>query len=138
MPVYEFQCKCGLCFELRLPASKAMDPSFCPECSSLAKRKVGKPTSTYSVQNTDGTIRPQSTGFSGFDTDYDRVIGTDSKMKWIAIEDRNKIKREIMRKENVSKEYIAYDENHEYVVIDKKHRDGINRVKSLGEKKDGV
>lgn len=127
MPLYEFQCKCGLRFEERLMASKASSVYKCPDCGKDAERFVGDVSSTFQFQS-DGVNTV--TGVTSIDTDYDRIIGEDSKKGWEIHSERESDKRKLMNDNGVDKKSIAIG-NDGYVVLKDKERDDFRRIRGF-------
>lgn len=96
MPLYDFQCSCGLSFQKKRQASQAKDPAPCPYCKTPASRVV--PDSVGVVMGYEATtIQPQNTGVLSFDADIDRVIGSSAKLGWQAQSTREGEKDEVLR-----------------------------------------
>ena len=79
MPIYLYDCGCGLCFERRVPVSAEVQ--VCPECEGAARRRPFY--SECSVHVVGGTIPPGGTvDRNDFDKkalkrrgwDYDRAL----------------------------------------------------------------
>lgn len=70
-------------------------PHPCPSCGEQSPRHMPDSVNGVFQFSTSG-IGPQNTGVSDLDTNLDRVVGEDAKKGWAAIEDRNKIKNDVI------------------------------------------
>ena len=97
IPIYEYQCNsCGLQFDKKQKASLASEPVGC-DCGEQADRMVPDTfNSTYVVKG-DGSVGPQNTGVSSYDSNVDRVIGDHSENSWQHIQKRHSRKRDVLR-----------------------------------------
>lgn len=84
---------------------------------------------TYSFQ-TDGTIKPHNTGYSGIDTDYDRIIGKDAEEKWKICKEREKIKEKIIKENKITKHNLTVVDG-EYKIISDEESDKIRRIRGF-------
>ncbi len=91
MPLYEFQCECGLLFEELFPRVKSVTDHPCPACGAQAP-KVVSPVSHTFAHKVVGGPRPQNTGVHAIDYSADAVIGRDAEARWHAHEAREKAK----------------------------------------------
>lgn len=100
MPIYEYQCDCGVRFERFLSVRSAKESTSssapCPECQEPAKRLMPKTVSGVFVKDVTGPV-PQNTGIHSLDTHIDRVIGQSSKQGWSVHEQRQEDKAEVVR-----------------------------------------
>ena len=113
---YEFQCECGLRFEANAPMKDHSKPRACPECKQLAKRWVPDNVSgTFNVE-TKG-IAPQNTGVQSVDTNWDRVIGKDSEVRWTGFASHYKNKEKFMRDHGVKRDDISVNPDGSYRVL---------------------
>jgi len=95
MPIYKYQCKCGLQFEKSVKASKRQEPQKCV-CGTMASWMMPKDVGVSFKPKVDG-IGPQNTGVSLWDEHADRVIGEDARKKWAVVKARSQHKRELLR-----------------------------------------
>lgn len=83
MPLYAYQCGCGLRFERRRPLSEASSPHPCPSCEAKAPRA---PSAVRVAYGTEGARpeapRPGNTGLTGIDDVADRAIGAAAQAGW--------------------------------------------------------
>lgn len=91
MPIYEFQCTCGVKFE-RMVRSGKPDAMACPSCQAQAERVL----SDFGFAFGDGKV-PGNTGVYSLDTDIDKRIGRDAAANWEYYKDRFARKREVQR-----------------------------------------
>ena len=134
MPIYEFQCECGVKFEkLYKRVSTAEDSAPCPDCGKPSRKLVsaGNFAFKHSASQTRG-IAPPSTGTSD-DWNYDKAIGRDAAQRWEAIEKRNKEKDRIVRQEReagrgVTRDHLVptSEKREDYRVIKDSERQVVN------------
>ena len=93
MPMYSYQCNCGVRFDSSAPAAKHKDPKLCPDCGKPAARMMPTDVSGTFNQAVSGPV-PQNTGISALDAHIDRVIGQSAKQGW---EEMDKIRAEKRR-----------------------------------------
>lgn len=75
-----------------------MEGKECPACGEIADRIPPK-TVGYTFQPTptaEGPI-PQNTGVSSYDYEVDRIVGAEAEQRWSAVEQREALKRSVMR-----------------------------------------
>ena len=100
MPMYEYQCECGVRFERHFSFSPAKEAAPictpCPECNAAANRLMPETVSGVFVKDVTGPV-PQNTGIHSLDAHIDRVIGQSAKQGWEAHETRLKDKAEVLR-----------------------------------------
>jgi len=77
---------------------RAMKGHECPSCGKEAARVP--PSSlgyTFNPNSTaDGPV-PQNTGVSAYDYNVDRIVGADAAERWGTVEQRDSVKREVLR-----------------------------------------
>lgn len=96
MPVFVYQCGCGLRFEKRVSVGDRGKAQSC-ECGQSAQQVLSSDVGFTVHQETQGTL-PQNTGFSQIDASYDRVIAQDSEKKWGTIAKREEAKEVLLHK----------------------------------------
>jgi len=96
MPLYQYQCGCGLRFESRGSMDKHADPKECPDCGEMAERQMPETVAGVFSQEVSGPI-PQNTGISSIDTHIDRVIGQSAEQGRKAHVVRVDTKKELLR-----------------------------------------
>jgi len=96
VPIYEYDCECGLRFEKMRPISEFDATQACPECGLDARKLVSAVNHTFAHTPVGGP-RPQNTGVHAIDYNADRVIGRDAESKWKGIEARQKHKTGVLR-----------------------------------------
>ena len=83
MPLYAYQCGCGLRFERRRPLSEASSSHPCPSCEAAASRAPSTVRLAYGTEGArPGPARPGNTGLTGMDDVPDRAIGAAAKAGW--------------------------------------------------------
>ena len=126
MPIYSFQCKsCGLSFEKRISFSQAQKDNYstsCESCGESIKREMT--TANFQFQHKADSALPQNTGIQSFDTNYDRVIGSDAEQKWKIVQKRQEEKAALLRDNpNKSGKHIRRNiDNHYELVSDKEKK----------------
>jgi len=95
MPIYEYQCNCGLRFEKKVTAPKRQEPQKCV-CGDTATWVMPKGVSISFKPKTEG-MGPQNTGVSSWDHNADRVIGEDARKNWATAGERSKQKQDLLR-----------------------------------------
>jgi hypothetical protein len=97
MPLFDYQCGCGLCFERRGKVTKAMAPRECPSCREMARRVPPSGIAfTFSPEHTHNGPVPQNTGISSVDYDADRIVGKDARKRYAVYEKRDQRRREVL------------------------------------------
>jgi len=81
MPIFEFQCPCGIKFEAPGKMIAALKPRPCPECGQDAERLVPSSIGGVFLQDVTGPV-PQNTGVASLDAHIDRVIGKSAEKGW--------------------------------------------------------
>jgi len=96
MPLYDYQCECGIRFEHSVPFVKRNDPVSCYECGAPAERLMPDTVSGVFVKDVTG-MGPQNSGIHSLDAHIDRVIGKSAAQGWAVQEQRVGDKREVLR-----------------------------------------
>jgi len=81
IPVFEYQCVCGLRFEAFNSAAKHSDPRKCPDCGETAPRDMPEGVTGMFKKDVTGPV-PQNTGISSLDAHIDRTIGASAEQGW--------------------------------------------------------
>ena len=96
MPLYDYQCTCGLRFEESVIFANREMSFPCPSCGALAGRLMPATVKGVFVKDVTGPT-PQNTGIHSLDAHIDRVIGKSATQGWVVQEGRVEIKREFLR-----------------------------------------
>lgn len=111
MPLYEYQCPCGLKFEKLLPRASS-DPQSCPDCGEPAVKQVSasnfafgesrRTGKTGAVAETAGgelvaEYRDGNTGVHSVDSNIDKMVGRDAERRWNQIDSREDAKKSARR-----------------------------------------
>lgn len=96
MPMYSYQCDCGIQFEASAPMKDHQKPQPCPGCKSSAPRRVPDDVAGVFHQSVTGP-GPQNTGLAQLDAHIDRVIGQAAQQNWAVIDQRNADKEQLAR-----------------------------------------
>lgn len=96
MPIYEFQCLCGLRFEKSARMEAHSDPKPCPSCGAQADRVLPDSIGYAFCQPVSGPT-PQNTGLDAVDANLDRVIGQAASQGWETQERRVSDKRAFLQ-----------------------------------------
>ena len=135
MPVYEFQCQnCGLSFDKNLPYKKAKEQGFavpCEGCETAVHRSMSR--ANFQFAQKASSALPQNTGIQSFDTNYDRVIGSDAEEKWKLIEKRQKEKVTLLRDNpTLTGSHIRRNLDNHYEVVSDEERNAFEFGKAVG------
>src|SRR3989344_4528759 len=95
MPLYEYQCPCGLKFDERVPLKDRTKAQTCPSCGKEAPPVVPSQVQGHFSKDVTGPV-PQNTGIQGLDAHIDRVIGQSAKQGWDVAEARVKDKQQVL------------------------------------------
>ena len=98
MPLYTYQCKCGVRFEATGSMKEADKPSKCPDCEALAPRHLPEDVSGVFRQDVTGPV-PQNTGVAQLDAHIDRVIGKSAEQGWALHEERQGQKKAVLEQD---------------------------------------
>lgn len=136
MPRYRFQCEaCGLQFEARNKASKAMEPKPCLGCDTPSQRMMPETVSGQFNQKVTGMPVPQNTGVASFDTKWDRVVGQHAAKGHAVIEARQKDKREMLRDNpDATGDDIQRTADGQYRVLPKTERESAHKRLRIAKK----
>jgi len=96
MPVYTYQCGCGIRFEGSASMAKHSKPHKCPDCGEMADRLMPSDVNGVFNQEVSGPV-PQNTGVDGLDAHIDRVIGQSAEQGRKAHVARVDTKKELLR-----------------------------------------
>lgn len=96
MPLYEYQCGCGIRFEGSASMANHAKPKKCPDCGKMADRMMPTDVNGVFNQEVSGPI-PQNTGVDSLDAHIDRVIGQSAEQGRKAHVARVDTKKELLR-----------------------------------------
>ena len=130
---YEFQCPCGIRFEANAPMSDSKKSRTCPDCGKQAPRWIPRDVSGVFNLETKG-IDPQNTGVHSVDTNWDRVIGKDSAVKWTGFAAHYKDKEKFMREHKVGRNDISITPDGSYRVLRPEEKGVQQRVLDINAK----
>ena len=112
MPIFDYQCDaCGLRFEKMLKADLATAAQPCSRCGEAAERHLSAPA--FAFGHTPDGARPQNTGATSVDLDFDRAVGRDAEQQWGAVHARLDRKRQIMAETGASGFDLTATPSHE-------------------------
>lgn len=100
--------------------TKGKNTLKCRRCGEEATRQLSIGRHSFNFDS-DGP-RPQNTGVSSIDHDVDMIIGRDSSLRLREMQRRQEHKKEIMRREGVSGEYLRKTIDGTYEVISEQER----------------
>lgn len=97
MPLFEYSCEdCGVMFSRILGEMESHHD--CPECYNPAELVLSEDISfSFDNELTHAGPVPQNTGVSSLDNDVDRVVGKDAEERWKVYDQRDALKRSILR-----------------------------------------
>jgi len=117
MPIYDYQCgECGLRFEQRKDHYAEKGLAKCSCCGGLSEMVMPTDVNFTISTQTEG-MAPQNTGYSGVDTNVDRVIGQDAEKRWTSIEERNAHKRGLLEGTDKTKKDLSRTPDGDYRVM---------------------
>ena len=136
MPIYQFQCQsCGLSFEKRWQYAKAKEKNFttpCESCGTPVRREMT--SSNFQFQHKATSALPQNTGIQSFDTNCDRVIGSDAEQKWKIIHKRQEEKIALLKgSPDKSGSHIRRNAHHHDELVSEKEKNAFQFGKAVGE-----
>ena len=137
MPVYIYQCDCGLRFEASASMKNYKLPKPCPSCGKQAQRHLPEDVNGVFNQDLTGPV-PQNTGVSQLDAHIDRVIGQSARKGWEVHNQRVSDKRQILRENpNVTGYDLSKNPDGSYKVLapeERKVHERANSINSLAMK----
>lgn len=95
MPTYEWQCNCGLRFDGYAKMADRTKPKACPSCGEKAPLAPPSKVAGHFTKTVSGPV-PQNTGIQGLDAHIDRTIGQSAAQGRAVIEERNRVKRQVL------------------------------------------
>mgnify|MGYP003141522282 CR=1 FL=1 len=135
MPIYQFQCQsCGLSFDKRWAYAQAKQQDFTTECASCGEKVKREMTpANFQFQGKADSALPQNTGVQSFDTNYDRVIGSDAEQKWKIIQKRQEEKAALLRDNpDKSGKHIRRNIHNHYEVVSDKEKNAFEFGSAVG------
>jgi putative FmdB family regulatory protein len=114
LPKYRYQCECGVQFSERNTVAKHSEPKPCPDCGDDAARRMPETIEGHFNKEVDGP-GPQNTGIHDLDTHIDRVIGQSAAQSMAIMEERSRMKRELIRKNGMDPKRLARLPDGQYV-----------------------
>jgi len=146
LPLYEYQCECGVRFEKSCAKDQRTSPKECPSCKEKAPWIPSmEVASTFNTKVT-GPV-PQNTGASEIDHEVDRVVGQHAKEGWAAIDERKAHKEQLAEEAGVDTGSLSKLPDGDYMVLpefERKVLEGVNSklaeannevIKTLREKR---
>ena len=130
MPLYEFQCNCGIRFDARAPISERMETKPCPDCGKAASPIPPSTISGQFKKDVTGPV-PQNTGVHDLDTHIDRVIGQSAKQGWDVAEGRKRMKEDVLAKEGVTGHDLSKNLDGSYRVLTPQERAAHERSQEI-------
>ena len=132
MPLYEFQCECGLQFEKLFKRVTDVKTLPCPTCGKEAKKMMSASNFAFAhSQSQLNGINPPNTGTSD-DWNFDKAIGRDAERKWKDVEKRDAVKTDHIRQEHkagrvISRNHLIPKEEGGYRTMSENERVGVNQ-----------
>lgn len=142
MPLYEFQCSCGLRFEAVASLAKRNDGKSCPACGGMAGLVPPPAVQGHFKKEVSGPV-PQNTGIHDLDTHIDRVIGQSAAQGREVIHDRHRTKQQVLDDNpGATGADLSRNPDGSYRVLPSKERDAHQRALGIhtkhGEWKQGL
>lgn len=122
MPMFEFECSCGLRFE-KLIRGGPPEAHTCKSCGAEAPRVLSDFGFSFGDGKVDG-----NTGVHSLDTNIDHRIGRDAKRAWEVYKDRFSRKRQVQREAGGEGNVPVKIEDGDYVPMTPEE---VDRFKSM-------
>ena len=132
MPLYSYQCECGVQFEGHARIKNHSKPAPCPDCGQDAPRHVPEEVAGVLKHPVEG-LGPQNTGTSK-DVDYDRVIGESAEKGWRAQAERDAEKRRVVQEAGVEGGDLSLRPDGSYGVLEPEERGVHDRALDIHRK----
>ena len=129
MPLYVFQCECGVRFEQEARMKDHAKPATCPDCGEEAPRWVPDEVSGVMHHPVSGP-GPQNTGTSK-DVDYDRVIGESAEVGWKEQTLRDTEKARVIASEGAARADLSLQPDGTYKVLKPEERGVHDRALNI-------
>ena len=133
MPLYEFQCECGVQFDARAQIANRRKPQPCPDCGSPAPPIPPSTVSGQFKKEVTGA-GPQNTGIHDLDTHIDRVIGQSSAQGWDVAEGRKREKEAVMASTGAAGDDLSKNPDGSYRVMSPAEKAAHKRSQKIHEK----
>ena len=130
MPLFTFQCDCGVRFETFAAMKNNMNPQPCPECKKMAPRAMPEGMEGTFNQEVAG-LGPQNTGVDQLDAHIDRVIGKSSQDGWKVVEDRVTEKRRVIQDAGVDGHALSRNPDGTYRPLTKEEQGVHERANAI-------
>lgn len=128
MPMYRFQCEtCGLNFTAR--GEPSVREAKCTGCGAVAARSLPTNVAGASTGAVVGA-GPQSTGLSGLDANWDRVVAADSAAKWRQVASRQRDKIDFIESNGVTGFDLSITHEGGYRVLSPAERAASERTRA--------
>lgn len=133
MPLYTYQCRCGLRFEASVPMDRATEPHPCPDCGEDASRHLPEDVSGIYQQDVTGPV-PQNTGLADLDAHIDRVIGKSAEQGWEVHRKRQEEKKRLLEKEKTTPDHLSRNPDGTYRILSDEEAGVHSRANALHSK----
>lgn len=135
MPLYTYQCSCGLQFEASAPMAEHSKPKACPICGSEASRVMPVTVTGSFNHAVEGLPVPQNTGIQQLDAHIDRVIGQSAKKGWEVIDQRYQAKKQVLdHHPEATGHDLSRNPDGSYRVLPASEKELRQRVEAVAEK----
>lgn len=131
MPIFTYQCSCGLRFDAMQSTDEPRETHPCKRCKLLAKRKISVGSVTF-AHTPDGP-RPQNTGASSVDHDLDVVIGRSAEQNLRVYQDRQDYKRRVISANDTTGDHLSRLEDGEYFVMSEQQRVAAKKARLMNQ-----
>ncbi len=133
MPIFEFQCTCGLRFDASVAREKRGEPRKCPECGDSANPCLPATVAGHFKKDVTGPV-PQNTGIADLDAHIDRVIGQSAAQGWEQHEKRVDHKREVIARSGVSGGNLSRTVDGDYIPLKPEEKAAHDRALAIHNK----
>ena len=131
MPVFEYQCSCGIRFEGKAKMADFDKPKPCPDCGADSLRWLPEGVASVFNVQMDGTPNPQNTGVSDIDMIADRAIGTSARKGWKVAEVRVTDKLDYLEKTKANPKNLSLQPGGGYSVMTDEERGVHERARAI-------
>jgi putative FmdB family regulatory protein len=131
LPIFTYQCPCGLRFGAMQPAEEPREVVACKRCGAEAARQVSASHFKFGHQP-DGP-QPQNTGASSIDHDLDVVIGRSAEQNLRAYQDRQDYKRRVITANDTTGDHLSRLDDGEYFVMTEQERVAAKKARLMNQ-----
>lgn len=131
MPIFTYQCPCGLRFGSMQPAKDPREAMACKRCGKDAARQIS--ASDFKIGHEPDGPRPQNTGASSVDHDLDVIIGRSAERNLRVYQDRQDYKRRVITANETTGDHLSRLDNGEYFVMTEQQRVAAKKARLMNQ-----